>query len=125
MIRSEENLIGARAFLAGVIIALLAGLFASVAFISENYVMILGILVLLGIVQGFFVAQKDVQTFLLASVSVVIVCYMGASGLLIGAALTGMYAGKVVNYVLQAFLALFVPATIVVALKTVFSIAKS
>jgi hypothetical protein len=37
----------------------------------------------------------------------------------------GFHIGKILSSVMQTLLALFVPATIVVALKTVFSIAKS
>ena len=121
MIRAEENLIAARIFLAGVLIAVLVGIFAS------DYInpLVFGILALLGIIVGFFVAEKDVQTFLLASVSMVIVSYMGIQGLLVGAAISGYSAGKIATAVLQTLLALFVPAAVVVSIKTVFSIARS
>ncbi len=118
MIRARENVIGAWAFFAGVVIAILVGIFAG----DKINPLVMGILALLGIVVGFFVAQKDVQTFLLASVSLVIVSYMGISGLLLGAAISGIYLGQVISHVMQTLLALFVPATIIVAIKTVFSI---
>lgn len=121
VIRARENLLGAWAFLIGIILAVAVGIFAG----SSINPMILGILAFLGIIMGFFVAEKDVQIFLLASVSLVIVSYMGISGLVLGAAIGGFYIGKIIASVLQSLLSLFVPATIVVALKTVFSISKS
>lgn len=120
-IRSRENLIGAWAFLIGIILAILVGIFAS-AKINQ---LILGILAILGLVVGYFVAEKDVQTFLLASVSLVIVSFAGIQGLVLSAAIVGIDIGRLLSSVLGALLVLFVPATIVVAIKTVFAIAKS
>ena len=119
-IRARENLIGAWAFLIGLILAIAVGLFAG-KIISP---LILAILAALGIVVGFFVAEKDSQTFLLASVSLVVVSYMGISGLVLGSAISGLDIGRIISSVLQALLALFVPATVVVVIKTVFSIAR-
>jgi hypothetical protein len=120
VIRSHENLIGAWAFLIGVVLAVTVGLAAS----SLIGPVILGILAFFGLLVGYFVAEKDVQTFLLASVSLVIVSYTGISGLVLGSEISGLNIGKLISSVLQALLALFVPATIVVAIKTVFSISK-
>lgn len=121
VIRARENLLGAWAFLGGVLLALLVGIFA------ERGVdpVIAGILAVLGIVVGFFVAEKDVQTFLLASVSLVIVSYAGVSGLILNAAVLGLNLKGYVLSTLGALLTLFVPATIIVAIKTVFSLARS
>lgn len=119
-IRARENLIGAWAFLIGLILAISVGLFAG-RIISP---LILIFLAFLGIIVGFFVAEKDSQTFLLASVSLVIVSYMGISGLVLGTAISGIDIAKMISSILQTLLALFVPATIVVVIKTVFSIAK-
>lgn len=121
MIKSRENLVGAYAFLGGVILAVLVGLFAG----SNINPIISGILALLGIIVGYSVAEKNVQTFLFASVSLVIVSSMGISGLVLNAAVLGVEIGKFVSSILGALLALFVPATIMVALKMVFSLAKS
>lgn len=121
VIRARENLIGAWAFLAGVILAILVGVFAS----SNINPLVLSILAVLGIVVGFSVSQREVQTFLLASLALVLVSYAGAQGIILSAAVSGIAMGKIISAVLGALLALFVPATIVVALKTMFSIAKS
>ena len=120
MIKARENLIGAYAFLGGAVLAVLVGLFAG----DKINPVISGILALLGIVAGFSVAEKNVQTFLFASVSLVIVSSMGLSGLVLNAAVLGIDIGEFVSSTLGALLALFVPATIVVALKTVFSLAR-
>jgi len=120
VIKSRDNLIGAWAFLGGVILAIIVGLTTQ----DKIDPVILGILAFLGLVVGFFVAEKDVQTFLLASVSLVIVSFSGISGLVINAAVMGIEIGRVVTAVLGALITLFVPATIVASVKTVFAIAK-
>ena len=120
VIKARENVFGAWAFSAGIVLAILVGIFAGDRI---NPYFVWG-LVGLGIIVGLFVAQKDVQTFLLASVSVVIVSYVGISGMVLNAAIKGVQIGTLISSVLGALLMLFVPATIVVAIKTVFSISK-
>jgi putative effector of murein hydrolase LrgA (UPF0299 family) len=46
------------------------------------------------------------------------------SGLLLNAAISGVEIGKMVSSILGTLLMLFVPAAIIVALKTVFSISN-
>ena len=118
--KSRENLVGAWAFLIGVILAVIIGLFRSQLQETASSA-ILALLVILGLVVGLLnVGDKDVNTFLLASLALVIVSYMGASIL----AQIPEYISTLVE-ILNALLVLFVPATIIVALKSVFSIAKS
>ena len=117
-IKTRENLWGAYAFLIGIVLSMLIGFFAG----SNTNPVILGILSILGVIIGFFVTEKDVQTFLLASVSLVIVSFAGIQGLVLSAAVMGINIGMFVASTLGALLVLFVPATIIVALKTVFSI---
>ncbi len=127
-IRSRENLIGAWAFLIGIILAIVGGLIATLiggtrAGVNQG---LLGFLAFLGIVVGYFVAEKDVKTFLLASVAVVIVSFAGLQGGVLSAAILGIVnVNKLMTNILGALMFLFIPATIVVALKTVFAIAKS
>ncbi|MAG28240.1 hypothetical protein CMI47_22170 [Candidatus Pacearchaeota archaeon] len=120
-IKARENLIGAWAFLIGVVLAVVVGVFAG----SNINPVILGILALLGVVVGYFVSEKDIQTFLLAAVSLVIVSFAGIQGLVLSAAVLGVDIGRIISSILGALLVLFVPATIIVALKVVFSISKS
>ena len=56
VIRARENLLGAWAFLGGVLLALLVGIFAG----KGVDPIIAGILAILGVVVGFFVSDKDV-----------------------------------------------------------------
>ena len=122
-ISSRENLIGAWAFLLGVILAILVGVIAG--FIGKTNIspFVLGILAILGLVVGYFVAEKNVQTFLIASVSLVLVSFAGIQGLVLSAAVLGIDVGRFITSVLGALMFLFIPATVVVAMKTVFSLA--
>ena len=119
-IRARENVFGAWAFLAGIVLSVLVGAFAG----DKISPFIISALFGLGVVVGYFVSEKDVQTFLLASVSLVIVSYVGISGMVLNAAISGVQIGRVVSSILGTLLMLFVPATIIVAIKTVFSISK-
>jgi hypothetical protein len=128
VIRSKENSIGAWAFLIGVILAVIIGIstssFLSINSITRYSTQIYGILVLLGLLVGFSinVAGKDSQTFLYTGAILVIVSKFGMES--VTGSLIGIGIGDVVSSTFAALLALFVPATIIVALKTVFSIAK-
>ncbi|HJX51102.1 MAG TPA: hypothetical protein VJ438_06590 [Candidatus Nanoarchaeia archaeon] len=126
MLKSHENSVGAWAFLIGVILALVIGLFTTllpIPALIKYSAYIYGILVLLGIVVGIMIVRgKDSQTVLIAGLIIVIVSQFGkqsVSGSLIGIGLDDM-----VSSIFTSLLALFVPATIIIALKTVFSIAK-
>lgn len=125
-IKSRENLIGAWAFLFGVVLAVILGLSVGLSG-SQNYKInagFLGILALLGITVGYFVAQKNIKTFLIAAVSVVIVSFAGIQGLVMSAAIGGGDISKVMISILGALLFLFIPAAIIVSIKTAFSIAS-
>ena len=126
MIKSRENSLGAWAFLVGVILAIIAGVFTSlipipslVKFSPQVY----GILIILGIIIGSInVSSKDTQTFMIAGTILVIVSKFGMES--VTGSLIGIGIGDLVSSVFGALLVLFVPATIIVALKTVFSIAQ-
>jgi len=122
MVRSRENLIAAWAFLVGVVVAILIGLFAEqLAGIARHVLYIL--LVVLGLFVGYLIVEdKGSATFLIASVSLVIVSGLGNNSLMFISNLSPILAYLV--KVLSALLVLFIPATIVVALKSVFSITK-
>lgn len=119
-IRSKENLFGAWAFLIGVVLAIGVGILS----FGELSPIILAILVILGLVVGFInVSSKDVNTFLMAAVSLVIVSFAGLQGLK-QAEIIGISVGSLVSSTLGALLVLLVPATIVVAIKSLFSISQ-
>ena len=125
-IKARENSIGAWAFLIGVVLAILIGLSTSlISFpaLTRYSAQIYGILIILGLVVGFMnISGKDSQTFLLAGAILVIVSKFGMES--VTGSLIGIGIGDAVSSIFASLLTLFVPATIVVALKTVFSIAK-
>ena len=125
VIKSHENSVSAWAFLIGIILAVIAGVFSK----GSTDPIILVAIVIIGMVVGYFVAEQEVQTFLFASAAAVVASFAGIQGLATNVALTGITVsgiaiGKIMISVLATLLFLFVPATIIVAIKTVFSIAK-
>jgi hypothetical protein len=125
-LRSHENSVGAWSFLIGVILALMVGLFTTLlpipALISYS-AQIYGMLVILGLLVGYMISGgKDSQTFLMTGAILVLVSKFGMES--VSGSLIGIGLNDAVTSIFSAFLALFVPATIVVALKTVFSISK-
>lgn len=122
-IRSKENVIGAWAFLIGVILALIGG--ALSAFLGDLNAVVLGLLMVLGIVAGLIgVSPNDVNKFLTASVSLVIVSYAGSAGVR-NIEFLSWEIGNIVSSTLGALLVLLVPATIIVAIKSLFSISQN
>ena len=102
--------VGSWAFLVGVILAIALGAFGT---LSRTMAILL---VLLGLVVGFLnITQKEVKGFLMAAVSLVIVAYFGKGA---------MEIIPILGHMLDALLVMFVPATMIVALKSVFSYAK-
>ncbi len=126
MIKSRENTIGAWAFLIGVVLAVLIGLstkIISIPTLTKYSTQLYAVLLLLGIVVGYMNSiGKDTQTFLIAGAVLIIVSKFGMDS--VTGSLIGMEIAETVKTVFSALITLFVPATIIVALKTVFSIAK-
>lgn len=128
VLRSRENSSGAWIFMAGVILAIIIGLLTTFAIPSNKLAYysspIYALLVLLGIFVGFRikVSGKDAQTFLMAGVVVVIVSRFGMES--VTGSLIGIGIGEIVSSAFSALLSLFVPATIIVAIKSVFSISR-
>ncbi len=115
MAKKKGKSLGAWAFLIGVILAIVLGLFPSQTWI-------LTVLVVVGILVGLLnVTGTESRGFLLASLALVIVSAMGGSAI---SALGGIPLGEYLGFILNNLLILFVPATIIVALKSVFDIAK-
>jgi hypothetical protein len=103
-------MIGSWSFLIGVILALIFGLIGNLG-PGVTYV-----LIVLGIVIGLLnIADEEVTPFLMAGAVLVIVSTLGQ----------GVVQTVPIFYVtLQALTMLFVPATIIVALKHVFVLAR-
>lgn len=118
---TKENLIGAWAFFIGVILAVIAGFFHSGIGTASTWVY--SALVILGILVGILNAGgKESVNFLLASLALVIVSGLGQSTLIFLSNINPIL--YYLNTILSALLVMFVPATIIVALKTVFSISR-
>jgi len=128
VIKAKENSFGAWAFLVGVVLAILIGIsassFLSIEGITSYSAEIYAILVIIGVVVGFSIkiSGQDYQPFLVASAILVIVSKFGMES--VTGSLIGVGIGDTVSSTFSALLALFVPATIIVALKSVFSLAK-
>lgn len=126
VMKSQENFVSAWIFLTGVILAVLIGIaatfFIPISKITVYSSPIYAVLVILGIVVGMKinVSGKDSQTFLISSAVLVIVSKFGMES--VTGSLIGIGVGDLVSSVFGALLVLFVPATIIVALKTLFSI---
>jgi hypothetical protein len=121
MVKSRENLVGAYAFLIGVIFAIAMGLsqkLFNITYSNTPY----AFLVILGMIIGFLnVGDRDSMTFLIASLSLVIVSGFGQSALIYVSNIPFLSS---LTAILAALLVMFVPATIIVALKVVFNLAK-
>jgi len=105
-----RNLIGSWAFLGGVLLALIFGLFGQV----EG--LLVGALVLLGLIVGILnVTSEETHSFMMSGIALIIASAFGQ---------TAVSAISVLSNVLAALLLVFVPATIVVAVKNVFGLAR-
>ncbi|OQA67319.1 MAG: hypothetical protein BWY36_00733 [Candidatus Diapherotrites archaeon ADurb.Bin253] len=128
VMKSHENFVGAWLFLIGVILAVLIGIatafFIPISKIANFSTPIYLILVILGIIVGIKinVSGKDSQNFLISSAVLVIVSRFGMES--VRGSLIGIGMGDLVSSTFSALLVLFVPATIIVAIKSLFSIAN-
>tara|TARA_Y100000310_G_scaffold296119_1_gene328111 strand:+ start:262 stop:621 length:360 start_codon:yes stop_codon:yes gene_type:complete len=112
----KTNIIGAWAFVAGVVLAIVIGIFAS-SLTQSTYRGILIAMVIIGIVIGLLnVKTKESSKFLFAALALVIVGYTGGTVVL-------TLIPKLSEF-FSALMILFVPTTIIVALKTVFEASK-
>ena len=128
VLKAKENSVGAWSFLIGVILAVVIGIsttsFLPLDKITQYSSPIYGILVLLGLIIGFSikVSEKDAQAFLLTGAVIVLVSKFGMES--VTGSLIGIGVGDTVASTFSALLTLFVPATIVVAIKRVFSMSR-
>ncbi len=121
-IRSRENVVGAWAFLIGIVLALLGGVLSAVFGNWNPFV--LGLLMVIGLIVGFIgVTPNDLQKFLMVTVSLVIVSYAGSAGVK-NIEFLEWQIGNVVSSTLAGLLVLLVPATVVVAIRSLFSVSQ-
>ena len=106
--------VGSWAFLIGLILAVLLGL----GYTGAYQATVLWVVFLLGIVVGLLnITHDETSTFLTSGTILVLVSLLGAG------AVEGV--SPLIGGVLKGILSLFVPATIIVALKSVFSLARN
>ena len=107
---SKGNRLGAWTFLIGAIVALLFGVFGT---------MTLGVawlLVIVGLVAGFLnIGDEETKPFLMSGAVLIIASALGQQALEI----IPMFAN-----ILNALLFIFVPATVIVAIRNVFGMAR-
>lgn len=112
---SRSHLIGSWAFLVGVILAVLLGL----GLTGQYQGTMLWVVFLIGIVVGLLnVTHDEVSAFLTSGTILVLVSFLGVQ--------EGIFeiVAPVISNILRAILTLFVPATIIVALRAVFVLAR-
>lgn len=110
VLRTVRQRAGRWAFLVGVILAVLFGAIGTLS------TWVLWVLVIAGLIVGLMnIADEEVSPFLMSSIALIIATAFG------GAILDVL---PLIGGILQALLVLFVPATIVVAVKHVFSFAE-
>ncbi|MBS3133070.1 hypothetical protein J4470_02990 [Candidatus Woesearchaeota archaeon] len=116
-VKKSYGSLGSLLFLVGAAAAVVVGLL-SPGGINAG---ITSVLILLGLIIGFLnVTTRETNSFLLATVSLVIVTALGGA-VLSRVAVVGVY----LEGVLLAILTFIIPAAIIVALKSVYSLAAS
>lgn len=128
VLKSRENSLGAWAFAIGIVLAVIIGI-SAISFLSIDAVVkyspqIYAILVILGVIVGFSIKTngKDTQSFLIIGAIIVIVSKFGMEGA--SGSLIGIGVGEIVASTFAALLALAAPATIIVAIKSLFSMTR-
>ena len=113
MAKTKNNL-GSWAFLIGVVLAVILGVFMQDQMTNSTVILIL---VVIGLVVGFLnVTAEESQSFLLSGAVLIIASSLGSS------ALSNI---AMLDSVMNALLMIFVPATIIVAIKNVFNLARN
>lgn len=117
--KQTENVIGSWAFLLSVILA------AVVGFLQLDYEWVAVMLVGFGVTVGLLnINVHETKEFL--HVSAILVIVVSLSNGVVGGQETGIFSiiGPWAQGILDAFMLVFVPATIIVALRQVFAIAQ-
>ena len=110
MVKSQRNFVGSWAFLIGVVLAVVLGLAGAIDEIWTIVFIFIGLLV--GMLN---VTNKETTPFLISGTVLIIASALG------GSALSDV---QTLSNVLNALLVIFIPATVIVAIKNVFILAK-
>ncbi|MBT4651515.1 hypothetical protein HOC13_03245 [Candidatus Woesearchaeota archaeon] len=113
----NENLLGSWSFLVGLILAILLGL--GISALEPYQGTLLWVVFLLGVVVGLLnITGQEVGAFLTSGTVLVLVSFLGLQVGIFESVAPAIYG------ILLGILTLFVPATIIVALRSVFVLAK-
>ncbi len=108
--KSNSNMVGSWAFLVGVLLAVVLGLIGN---FSQTWMIVL---VVIGLLVGLLnVVGDETSPFMMSGVVLIIASAFG------GAVLSNV---PLVSSVLNSLLVIFVPATVIVAIKNVFNLAR-
>lgn len=108
--KKTENLIGGWAFLIGVVLAIVLG---AIGTITPT---LMWVLVLIGILVGFLnISAEETEPFLMSGTVLIIASALGQN--VIG-------VSSLFNSILSSLLLIFVPSTIIVAIRNVFNLAR-
>lgn len=126
---ARENWIGAWAYTVGLVLAIVIGVVVGLGLnfpsFSEISIYLSGFIVVLGIIIGSVnVNYKETNTFLLAGAILVIVSKFGVDAVQQQLHAQVSVIGSVGVSIFNSLLLLFVPATIIVAIKALFSMSK-
>ena len=110
-----RNLLGSWSFLVGLVLAIILGLGLGGQYQSTILWVVFGLGVLVGLLN---IGSGEVGAFLTSGTILVLVSYLGIE--------VGIFKGiaPAIFNILKGILTLFIPATIIVALKSVFVMAK-
>ena len=108
------NKLGSWSFIIGLLLAAALG----VGWAEKYHIVVVWVLFLMGIIVGIFnVTARETQAFLTAGTILALISYLGIN--------VGIFADVLIlQNILRSILTLFVPSTIVVALKAVYELAK-
>ena len=109
--RKKMDVVGEWTFLAGVVLAVILGILGPVTGTWAMFLVVIGLII--GLLN---IADKEVMHFMMSGAVLIIASALG------GNVMSSLpYAGSI----LDALLAIFVPATIIVAVKNVFTLARN
>ncbi|MEM0465362.1 MAG: hypothetical protein QXW97_01520 [Candidatus Pacearchaeota archaeon] len=112
----HKSRIGSWAFLGGVIVALLIGLLSSYLTDSVSSTLTVA-LVIIGLIVGFLnITERETTPFLMSGIVLILAIYAAGNSMDV--------IPPLVN-VLKSLMLIFVPATIIVAIKNVWTLAKN
>lgn len=113
-----DKRIGNYSFIIGVIVAIVLGVFS----LGTATPWLASLLVILGLIVGFLnVTGKETKEFLLVGAVLIIATSMGGASASLGGV---QYIGQYLSGIFTQVLAFVVPATVVVALKDIWSLGQ-